>query len=446
MIALLVGCTGAPVPTPSDPQPDEVGWTRGLPPLPVGPRGHHQLRTIVHLHSPWSHDACDNDPQPDGVVNEPCLEDLRRGLCDAGIDAAFVTDHPAYAAEQPYDQLVHPRPGDVPVEHGSRLTCDDGRSVLWMPGIEDELMPLSLDRHVAGNDAVENDRLYNGYDAEAVEAERDAGAAVFVAHTEQRALDDLIRLQDAGMAGVEVFNLHAMFAPDIRQDALGLDPIGWVSDILPFTAADQTGEPDLLMLGVLQAQPPSLASWDALLARAPTTGVAGTDAHQNVLPVPLRDGERGDSYRRMLRWFSNVVLADGDAPDDLQAAIASGRTYVAFEILGTPAGFDAHLERPDGTIGEPGSTSPDGTVVVTCPTLDPRSPHGLDAPEITVHVLKDGAKWQEGCGSWPADGPGVYRVEVEIVPHHLRPFLGDDPEIWLHPYPWIYGNALRVGI
>ncbi|MEZ4240811.1 MAG: hypothetical protein R3F59_32580 [Myxococcota bacterium] len=447
-LAALTGCHGEDA-LPADsattePAPREVPWTHTLPPLEA-PRGQQALRTIVHLHSPWSHDACDGDPLPDGVVNEPCLQDLRAGLCEAGIDVAFVTDHPAFAADQTWDALFHAREGDERVDGvANRIRCDDGRTVTWMPGIEDELMPVGLDRHVAGDDFAENDRIYNGYDAETVAAERAAGASVFVAHTEQRDVPTLSALQDAGIAGVEVFNLHAMFAPDIREEWLGLDGLGWVTDAAPFTSPEGTAEPDLLVLAVLQAQPPSLAAWDALLQRGPAVGIGGTDAHQNVLPIDLRDGRRGDGYARMLRWFANIVWADTTSPAAVQDALAAGRSHLVFEILGSEQGFDFDLRDADGGVHEMGSAAPAGTLEVGCPSLHPASPRGLEDPEITVSVLKDGAPWREGCGAFETDGPGVYRVEVQMVPWHLRGFLGDDPEVWLHAYPWIYGNAIRV--
>jgi hypothetical protein len=221
-----------------------------------------------------------------------------------------------------------------------------------------------------------------------------------------------------------------MFAPDIREEALGLDPLGWLTTIVPFTDPAGTAEPDLLVLGVLQSQPPSLAAWDQLLARG--------------LPIDLRDGERGDSYRRMLRWFGNLIWADADDPAQVEAALAAGRTLLAFEILGTPASFDFHVRDASGSVVEMGGESPGGTLVIGCPTLHSASPRGPDDPEIGVHVLKDGQPWHEGCGEVPTDGPGVYRVEVDIVPLHLRPFLGSDPDPWLHSYPWLYGNAIRV--
>lgn len=422
------GATTATADTATGPQ--EVAWRPGLPPLEEG------VRVITHLHSPWSHDACDGQGLVKGVINEPCLQDLREGLCTAGIDVAFFTDHPSEAAFQDYDELFIAREGDGWDGEAGSLTCPDGRSVQWFPGIEDELMPLGLERHVAG-DATERDIAYNEDSPEAVQRLIDVGAAVFVAHTEGRDLAQLQAQQDVGLAGVEIFNLHAMFAPDIRADDLGLDPIAWLTEIGDFTSDDGTSEPDLFVLAVLERQPPSLERFDALLARGPTVGIVGTDAHQNVLPVELRDGDRADSYRRMLRWMDNVVLPEGG--EDVKTALAAGRSYVAFEIVGTPSGFS--FAASDGT--SMGGTTSERTLSIGCPTLHPESPRGLVDPQITVRLLKDGVEVATGCGEHSVD-PGVYRVEVDILPLHLEPFLGEVADVWLKPYPWILSNGIRV--
>ena len=44
------------------------------------PAGKVWRRSIVHLHSTHSHDACDGDPRVDGEVNAPCLASLRAAL------------------------------------------------------------------------------------------------------------------------------------------------------------------------------------------------------------------------------------------------------------------------------------------------------------------------------------------------------------------------------
>lgn len=434
-----------------DTSPEDLSrpWSPRLPPAAetLPPDGLFARRTIVHLHSPWSHDACDGEPLIDGVPDEQCLEDLRRGLCQARIDQAFVTDHPAHAAAQAYNDLFLARAGDrdVVVDGALRyneVACDDAQRVIWAPGIEDELMPIGLHRQVDA-DPETADAIYNGYDADTVHAELGAGGAVFTAHTEGRSLDDLSRLQDAGLVGTEVFNLHAAFDPDIREEHLGLDGFGWFGEIGDFIGTDGAAEPDLFVLAVLAEQAPSVERWDALLARGPMVGTVGTDAHQNVMPVALRDGERGDSYRRMLRWMSNVVWSDTVEPEDTRAALVAGRSMVVFEILGTPAGFDFRLEGGPGVV-RMGGTGVGTTLVVDCPVLSESSPRGVDDPDVRVTIFKDGAAWGEGCGAHAVHGAGVYRARVDLTPVHLRPFLGVSPDVWLRAYPWIYANAIRV--
>jgi hypothetical protein len=441
-----LGCAPTDSPPPDDTGPAEAPWSRELPDArEISVDGGFSVRrAITHLHSPWSHDACDGDPLPDGLPNAACLADLRAGLCATRVDAAFLSDHPAEAAFQPYADLFLAQPGDTPwpdapTQRANQIHCDDGHVVTWFPGIEDETMPLGLDRHVSLDSAV-NDATYNAGDAAAVIAETEAGALVFMAHTEQRDYGWLAERQAAGMVGVELFNLHAMFDPDIRADYLGLDGLGWLADIGPFADPSASAEPDLLVLAVLAEQPPSIANWDGLLANGPTVGIAGTDAHQNVLPTLMRDGERGDSYRRMLRWFSNHLLVAGDDPADLEDALAAGRSYVAFEILGTPTGFSFHY----GDVQMGGEGPAGGTLHVACPTLLPGSPRGPELPEITATVFRDGQPWQTGCGDFADVPAGVYRVRIDMVPHQLVPFLGEDPTPWVHGYPWVYGNAIRV--
>jgi hypothetical protein len=332
---------------------------------------------------------------------------------------------------------------------GTYVPCETGHRSLWLPGIEDETMPVALNRHVADTPE-ENDRLYNNSDAEALAAFSDAGAVILQAHTEGRPIEQLMERQDNGMQGVEIFNLHAMFAPDIREQDLGLDPLGWAQGIAPFTAPDATGQPDLMFLGVLQTQPPSVDKWVQLLQRQPTIAVGGSDAHQNTLPINLRDGERGDSYRRMMRWFANVLLVDGDTPEAYESALAAGRTYIAYHALGMPDGIDVHVTGDDGTIYELGSTTPSGGIFnVGCPGLSANSPRGELAPEITVTTYKDGEVWQTGCDDglgFPISEDGAYYVQVDITPHHLTPFLGDEPEVFLRPFPWVQTGAIRVGL
>lgn len=465
LVALVTGCaepdpvSGADSAAPG--ASDVVPWSKSLLPAnrafaPV--RSYQPRRGIIHLHSPWSHDACDGNGLIDGQPNADCLADLRVGLCATAIDFAYLSDHPSYSADQSYGDLFMAQPGDELVDstgqasdqpEALRIHCSDvGRgepdhTVLWMPGVEGDLMPVGLSRQ-SGASSDANYTIYNSDSKDAITADQQAGAIVLMAHTEGKDLAHLQELAGEGLQGTELFNLHAMFDPDIRQDDLGLDPLSWLTQIAPFTDPDGTAEPDLLLLAVLQEETPSVERWDALLQDQPMVGTAGTDAHQNVMPQLLRDGERGDSYRRMMRWFSNILLTKGTTPADYDEALSAGRLYVAFEVLGTPSGFDFYLEDDAGETYEMGSTAPSGTLHVGCPTLSPASPRDGDDPDISVTVFKDGQPWADACGDLTVDGPGVYRVRVDMVPYHLAGFLGDDPDPWMHAYPWIYSNAIRV--
>lgn len=450
----------APADSAADTGPSEVAWSAGPAPAaeawaPV--RGLEPVRAVVHLHSPWSHDACDGEPLVDGAPDATCLADLRAALCTARLDVAFLTDHPAHAADQPWEDLFHLQEGDRWLEDesgarvGTELQCPDGHTVRWYAGIEDALMPLALREH-AGASAEEAHAHYDDAAPDGVVACSEAGASVFVAHTEGRELADLRAMQQAGLRGFEVFNLHAAFDPSIRSEDLGLDAVSWLADIGPMTSGEGTAEPDLFVLAVLEEQAPSLAAWDALLAERPVVGVAGTDAHQNVLPTLLRDGERGDSYRRMLRWFSNVLLLDPtDHPATApQAALDAGRSWVVFEVLGTPDALDVSLVDATGQTWEIGSSLPasalPATLHLACPSLHASSPRSGDYPQVITTVLRDGEAWAEGCGEHVVSEVGSYRVVVDILPHHLSGFLGEDPEPWLRRYPWLVSNPVRIGL
>jgi hypothetical protein len=249
--------------------------------------------------------------------------------------------------------------------------------------------------------------------------------------------------QHGGLVGTEAFNLHAMVDPNIREDDLGLDGLSWISDVAVFLDEYGPLAPDLIFLGIIEAQAPNLAHWDALSARGPMTGIAGSDAHQNSLPMLMADGERVDSYRRMLRWFSNWLLADGDDPDALEAALRAGRNLVVFEAFGQPAAPDVHVLTSDGSEIEAGGDATEGTLVVACDALSLNSPQGAQEPEIHTTVYRDGTVWAEGCGEHALDGPGVYRVAVDITPWHLIDFLDGD-DTFIRRVPWLLYNPVRV--
>ncbi len=434
-----------------DPTPAELpAWDKTLPSASVMGDwgGLTPARGIIHLHSPFSHDACDGNPRgTDGTPNEPCLQSLRAALCADRIDYASLTDHDDSMADEDYAALFHPRAGDTPVLAGSdqiasRIHCENGHEVLLTVGSENALMPIMLDRHVPGTVQERHD-TYNGNTVAAATAMRAAGAKIWIPHTEQRTREHLLEIAPDGM---EIYNLHANIDPKIRPMYLGLDAYGAITAAVEFADTNEGGpEPDLALLAFLAPNVPALTRWDEQLAAGrKVAGSAGSDAHENALPVILADGERGDSYRRVMRWFGNIALVtDPRDPAQIEAALAAGRMFTVFELLGTPDGFvvDAQL----------GSTVPAGTMLhVTPPTvrgLDPRLP--VPAIRVTViHVGAGGPATLATSDSGPIDvamPAGAVRIEVSIVPRHLGPYLRDlgtamaDQEL-----PWIYTSPIYV--
>jgi hypothetical protein len=132
------------------------------------------------------------------------------------------------------------------------------------------------------------------------------------------------------------------------------------------------------------------------------------------------------------------------SPAQYDDALTSGRMYTAFEILGTPTGLDFHLRSAEGNIIEMGGSGNGDALVVQCPTLSPSSPTNGDTPIVEATIFRNGEEWASGCGEYPITEPGSYRLRVDINPKHLKEFLGDDPDIWLHFYPWVYTNPIRV--
>src|SRR5678815_87582 len=117
----------------------EMGERRGLEPA----------RGIIHLHSPYSHDACDGQPRIDetGPIDEDCLADLRAGLCTTRMDFAALSDHDATMADEAFEDLLLVRGDDqlVMVDEqpvASRMAYAGGGRVLVTVGSENPIMPI----------------------------------------------------------------------------------------------------------------------------------------------------------------------------------------------------------------------------------------------------------------------------------------------------------------
>lgn len=432
---------GGPVVIYHDPR--QVLPTEDLP----APRGWQLRRGIIHAHSPYSHDACDDEPFIDGVRNEHCFEDLRDGMCDTAQDFVFLTDHAHLFAEHEYPDVLLYAAGDELIERdgapvANRVVCPDGREVVVAAGSETGTMPIGLEHHVG--DTVEARLAAYGDESEAgVRALQEAGALVFLHHTEGWDLETILGLP---IDGIEIYNAH--------QNVM--DNIGVVANLLIGLAENPERAPDveLGLIAFFLENEADLYRWSKAVAVRRTPGVLATDVHRNTFRGESPDGERLDSYRRMMHWFSNYVLVPEGEVDDLvlKEAIGHGRLYCTFDYLGYADGFDFHAVA-DGSVFEMGDVTTAGEEAelrLTLPRvagLVPEAPQ----PVITGRILRaDDGEWEvvaEGEADLVHDAePGVYRAEVRIVPEHLRPSLGRYAEDFLVETIWIYSNVIYVGV
>lgn len=468
-------------------------------------RGWIETSGILHLHSPWSHDACDDDPlDTNGQPKAWCLADLRADMCSAPHTFYNLTDHRTHMADQPFEDLFH-----VDAAAGDRLlytadggilaneiTCDAGptpRKIWLTVGLEgSHNMPIGLSDHLEDPD------LYgvgfgDGTDLELQLAEIDAvhtrGGLAMLAHAEE---DDVTveRLLELGLDGLELYNAHSNIGTLIDTHPLKAMKLeGW----LP--GAEDAPESDYLALLMFpnMAQEPR-QKWDRVLPLRELNGVIGTDVHQNVFlptaycsipelartcerlarklpntvayleeggPVPLADGDRLDSYLRMFRWFSNHVWVRELGITPALDALAVGRGQVVFDILGRPEGWDLVATLDHQTYAEQGavvSWRPGWTLHAVLPTLgatdtrgDVWTPEQQAQAEIRARVLKIDVNGVEEVATLtearpsvdlPVEEPAVYRMEVLIRPHHLEPLLGAQPQLAHREYDWVWTNPL----
>jgi hypothetical protein len=437
LCASQVGC--------GDPPP---AWDKELPTtgevLPAR-RGLRAVRGPIHIHSTYSHDACDGMPQIGGMPNFECLARLRSALCRTHQDYAMLTDHAELVESTDWPRLFLPEAGDEPVLEGgeqiaSFMACPDGHRVLVQVGSENQIMPLGLRGHVAATPA-ERGAILRGEGASSAAAFRARGAIVAMAHGEHHPLE---QMREVEVQATEIYNLHANLAPDIRSE-LGLDPTRPIEALLPFLTGEvRDAEPDAIFLLVWEPNPVEVGRLEALWSEGRhVTATLGVDSHENVISGIMSDGERGDSHRRLLRWFSNHLLVDQVTPAAIMGAITSGRGYGVFEIFGVPLGFDFRAEGGGGT-QEMGETIAVGDELVL---EAPRSDF-VGRDDLRLRILRVAGGSSVEVASSVGDAPlrykveaaAVYRAEVLVRPRRFAHLFGNLP-IDLEPERvWVYTN------
>lgn len=461
--------------TGGEPQP--FVWSPGLPQLEgvSAARGRRWARSSIHLHSVFSHDACDGGTNPDGSGQEECLADLRRALCTLHYDFAFMTEHTAYMNMQStnFQGLYLTRPGDrvESLSDGSVanvIACDDGHEVRLMPGQENDITPVGLLEHIVTGTQQDLDAAYNPETPETIELIHAAGGAAGKVHPEQA---DLSLYGTLPIDWIEVYNLHAVVDPKINKKYLGLES-GTAIAAFGDCALNQEDcpWPDLVFLAFTGRIQRFYDVWNTLNMRRYAedkpliSAVTGHDAHQNVLKLAMADGERGDSYRRVLRWFSTWVSVPELTHHKAVEALRAGHTMAVFELFGTPDGFDFYAMDSKGTVLEMGTEAKvEGGSPVTFTVKRPKvlQLEGfIGSATVKIRVVKLGADADTPFGKAPTEivvaesesddiefqtsEPGIFRAEVQITPDYIDPLLTKAHKSWLQTYDWVITSAIAV--
>jgi hypothetical protein len=497
-LILLAGCSQISAPASSTEGPDASTAT---PDTDGGATqtGLTEIRAVYHVHSVYSHDACDGEGIVDGEVEWECWRQLREAVCASRLDFVALADHPDYMRDYNFEHLLlHDSEagdelfvaGDQP--YANRIACEDGHRVLVNVGYERKhTMPIGLHRHVAPE-------LYSGIGDGIVGAKglldglREAGAVTAMAHSEE---DDISAqyIVDSGIEAMEWYNPHGNFQH--FTDSLGdnpLDALDALGNLESFLDEDSGTHPDLSFLILLQNWPEEgFRKWREVNQSRGVVGLFGNDVHQNTRltdvcsggnellcqslataypntltkllnggHIILNDNDRFDSYLRAFRWLQNRTLVEDKSPAAVADALRRGRNYGLFAVFGEPEGFSFAAVSGDSVATMGSTVSPGATLYIDAPqaptpTLGGAPFDELDAKRaelrlILVHTSSTGSETVREVSSlgesatFDAIVPGAYHVEVWLKPYHLESALGPESALADREYLWVITNPIRI--
>jgi hypothetical protein len=335
--------------------------------------------------------------------------------------------------------------------------CSNGHKPLVMAGFESRLIALGMTQHLA-TAASEREAIYST-ESSTLRADLQslAEALVVIPHTESRSLETIRAvIPDA----IEIYNVHANLDPKIRKQYLNesaFDPIPYLMSYLIDPYSDLI--PDFSFLTFVKVQSLYFEKWNALIAGGlRVTGVVGNDGHENLLSNPLTDGERLDSFRRILRMVNNHVYVASVTETEVKSALKNGRSSVVFEGLGSPTHYSFTANRKGDTsetarIGDSLSVNGGSAVFkATPPSLHAQSTQGSVPPSVRMtlqRVNSDGSETQVAeTTNAPMEAEvttlGNYRLNVYIRPRHLGEFLAQFAKLADEEFRWIVTNPITL--
>jgi len=376
--------------------------------------GYDDVRTLLHVHSKFSHDS------------RGTLEEIIPAAKETGVRAILFSEHPA----SHYDYV---KDGHRGMKDGVLVIggAETGGFLAWpKTSIQDQ----KTDTPQAFADLV-----------------RSTGGMIFLCHLEERMDWDI-----AGLTGSEIYNTHADFKDEPRFIGALRNPLMLVSLMSAVKQYPQE------VFGALMDYPADyLKRYDELCQKARLTGVSANDAHHNqaykatvtdsgkvlledalgtklaeldpekIAPLKLLVNNKKpgdvifeldlDPYARSFRHVSTHLLMNEVTEDSVWEALSAGRSYVAFDWIADPTGFVYQADAD-------GKTSPIGSEVPFAAGLKLRA----EAPlEGRFKLIKDGKEVLDEKGprfEHEVKEPGVYRTEVWLeLAGEERPWILTSP-------------------
>src|SRR5262249_3315041 len=273
------------------------------------------------------------------------------------------------------------------------------------------------------------------------------GGLIFLSHLEERMDWDIRHL-----TGSEIYNIHADFKDEKNLQKAMRNPLWMLQAAELFRKYPQES------FSALQDYPADyLKKWDEMCGKAPHTGIAANDAHQNVgLIVRLMEGTKArfedalgkslfeldtgkisvlqpfhkekkagdvvfqiqlDPYENSLRHVGTHLLMPDLTEKSVWDALEAGRAFVAFDWLADSTGFEFAAVSADQRF-EMGSK---------CVLAKDLRFHGQAPLRGKWKLIHDGRVIHESTGrklEAAVSEPGNYRVELWL------PIAGEDM-IWI---------------
>jgi hypothetical protein len=304
---------------------------------------YREYRANLHVHSGLSHDS------------RGTIEEIVSAAKMVGTSILMFTEHPS----DKYDYF----------KDGHRGSKD---GVLLIPGAETGGFLIFPTRWRAEgvNPPVSGPIYTTGSSQEFADLVHGRGGLIFLSHLEERMDWDVHDL-----TGTEIYNTHADFKDEKNLQKAMRNPL-WIVQ-----AAESFRKYPQECFSALQDYPADyLKKWDDLCRKAPHTGIAANDAHQNVglvvrlieetkvrfedalgkslfeldvgaIPLMqplLKDKKNGDvvfqlqldPYENSLRHVGTHLLLKEQSEKAVWEALEAGRAFVAFDWLADSTGFD----------------------------------------------------------------------------------------------------------